>query len=441
MTEPEIPNYDPLRRPPEQLIELREVVFYDSNKTPIKSLYVPAAEIANKSDEDIARFVQRVFIAHNINVSREFTDAYCNEGIISNIVDSLTNNLKTTILINLLIIYAARLERGDGNDPEIKIVKDAKEGNPDKDEVAALDRIIDHLSARWENNIRATIMNQTDIIRIIWHGFLCNLYSSTLLAIWDEKGIAYKFSNEEVVDYGNKVWRRVYDLLIGTLSERWASGVLEGLNLADIPFMELQKIIRGGLSAKLKVSVAALRKAVKGIENKIASQQKITCEISGDGREFHIKLPEESGLSQEAIIKLLSSLSRGGANNQKIKANDAELRAYPKRYRSLQKELRRIGYVFEKLVNEQKDWRTGLQADFPVMKAYPELIEIVPMIRRDVQGAQSILESIDENLRLIAIEKGFSGPADIAAEIAARQAFSQYKPFDVQPRWLRETYA
>jgi hypothetical protein len=442
MSQSEILNYDPSRHlSEEERLGFREVTFYDSNKSPIFSIYILESDLTNKSDEELARYIQRMFIAHSIDVSREVSDSLYNAGIMSNIADSLTFNLRAAIVPNLLSVYCSRILKGDGTDPEIKVVKATENAEPaEESELAALDRIIDNLYSKWDR-LSAALTSEQKIIKDIWHGYLCNIFGSTLLLIWDEKGVDYKYSEEEFINYSNRIWREVYDLMLGVVCERWASQILQRLNPAGIPFLELQRIVRGGLSVTLTASIAILHKVAKELESKVTKQKNITYQISGDGRELSINLPEELKISQETIIKLLSLLSRGGPNNQKIKASDDELKAYPEKYREIQKALRTIGYFYERLVKENKDWRTGIKVEFPIMTAYPDLIEIIPIIRRDVEGMKSILESIDEKLFSIAAEKGFSGPADIAAEIAARQVFSLYQPFDVQPRWLRYNYA
>lgn len=190
-------------------------------------------------------------------------------------------------------------------------------------------------------------------------------------------------------------------------------------------------------------SVSIKKERAAKIVNKILSASDSDPELSWadeDGKRIFQFTIEVTDQSQINLVDLVDHANkgrelRGGPFNTKIKADEDELKTYPVVYREAQKTLRTLGYVFERCIKKNKNWREVLLAEFPILKDHSHLLEIVPVIRAGQ------LESVDEQTIAIAVDKGFSSPSDIAAEIAARCVFSNYKPFDVTPRTLKEKYA
>jgi hypothetical protein len=417
MSQSEILNYDPSRYLGEKLVELREVTIYASDMTKVMSLYLPASELINKRDEDIGRSVLRAFLAFNVDVSWANLDTDEEDKAKSEIANSLAHFYTNRLITNLIITYGERLQRGDGNDPEIKIVNhkeiDNQSERAKETELAALDRIIDHLRSKIEPNMAAAFINYPGFITNVWQAYLRNIAGKTVLSIREKKGDDHAISAEEFMTVSNEHWKWVFRQTLETTAERLVSQVLHRMNPAGMPFIELQTIVRGGLNVSLMISPIELRGVIKGIESKVTSEKSITFQISGDARELRINLPEESGFSQNDIIKLLSSIGRGGRHNVKVADLPGHIKeALGKRYVELGSMLTNVKQdakaAFAILSN---GWRSHILKTYPVLENHPDLVEEI--------NPHSAPNDADGS--------GERAPWEITWEIAARDTIPGYK--------------
>jgi hypothetical protein len=283
-----------------ELIDLSEITVYDKDKTKLLSFYVPSSELAGKSDEQIGCIVRRAFLAFNIDVSTIEVDS---DEAAKMIAENLARQCIECLVVNLMIIYAKRLKRGDGTDPEITVVEGAK----DVEDRAAVGRIVNHFFSRTAPRLARLFFESRYFVNWFWQHFLRNIAGKTVLSIRQQKGDEYVIPSEEFLA-ASKQWEQfARDQSFRMAGERLASIVLNRLNPAGISFEDLQKIVRGGLDVSVKISTADLRGVIKGIEWKVTREKNLSFWVSGDGREIHITLPENADLSQNTIIKLLSS--------------------------------------------------------------------------------------------------------------------------------------
>jgi hypothetical protein len=125
---------------------------------------------------------------------------------------------------------------------------------------------------------------------------------------------------------------------------------------------------------------------------------------------------------------------------KRFNANETELNNCRAIYKHLQTKLRNIGYKYRGYKRQGKSWQDiqdYLKLDFPVLRGFPELLALVPvLVGRGEFGfeEQEKLGIYDGN------EKGFATPADFAAEIAARRSVASYALFSIKPSTLREDY-
>lgn len=304
MSKSEILNYDPLLRPfgeDGELEELQEVDIYASDGTPVKKLYIPTSELTNKTPEEVGRNILSVFLAFNIDVSGETLDSIQDAEKIAGLADDLARHIARIFVVNLIIVYKHRLERGDGDDPEIKLRDDTEETD-----FAAFHRITGNLGQKWINNITNMFINHPEQVTPIWQSILRNILGKINLLIHIKKGDDYEVTRREYDDYIDRYWREFYDSTLKTLANRWASLFLQQLNIAGMPFPDLKRIVRGGLEVPLNIPGENLDGLVKWLKG----QQNIICKI-GDAK-IILELPQDSGFSQDIGIKLLSERAKKG---------------------------------------------------------------------------------------------------------------------------------
>lgn len=321
MSQSEILNYDPsLHHPDEKHIELREIVFYDSNKVPISSVYVPVSALVNKKKDEIGLYVLRVFLAHNVDIRPVDPNSEYVEKMSGTIAETFAHYYARYMVVNLMTIYAKRINRGDGTDPEIEIVDEPENCNQSQETVdresEAVYRIVDHLFTKLKTGLANYLVDRSDIIAEFWYLVLRNITANTMLLMGEKKGDTSSLSKEEFVSeflsISKELWWGIFYQTFESAGQRIASKVLEKLNPVGMRFEELKEMLRGGLDAWPTFQEDDLHQLVKGIK-KVIDRQGVTFRVSGDGRSFAIELPKASALSnsdrlvdrQDALIKYL----------------------------------------------------------------------------------------------------------------------------------------
>jgi hypothetical protein len=322
VSQSEILNYDPSRlSPTENRVELQEITFYDRNRVPIWSMYVPVSALANKTDGEVRRYLLRVLRAYTaIDVSHMELNNDIAEEMSEAITNTYAHYYARCMMANLMAIYGERLKRRDGTDPEIKIDNETENDNQCQETVkleqAALDRIIDHLFSKLKTRTANHLVKRRDIITEFWRLVLCNVAGKAILLIEEKRGNPFNLPKEEFLSelesIGKEIWWRTFYLTFESAGQRIASKVLPRLNPAGVAFEELKEMVRGGLDAWPMFQDDDLRQLAKGMK-RIIHEPGVQVRLGGDGRILSIELPKESKLSnsdrlvdqQDALIKYL----------------------------------------------------------------------------------------------------------------------------------------
>jgi hypothetical protein len=258
MSQSEILNYDPsLRHPDKKTVQLREVLFFDRNKVPITSVYVPVPALANRTNEEVGRYLLRVLQAHSVNIGLQELNYENAEGVIRELANTFAYYYASCMVVNLMAVYAKRLERGDGTDPEITIVDKTEASNQCQEtverEMAAVGRISDHLFTKFETGVVKSLIDRRDMMTELWRLFLRNLVADTIILIGEKRVDAFSLSKEEFLSefmsISKELWWGIYYQTFEFAGQRIAAKVLQRLNPAGVAFEDLKEMVRGGLNA------------------------------------------------------------------------------------------------------------------------------------------------------------------------------------------------
>jgi hypothetical protein len=355
MAQSKILNYDPSRYLGGTHIDVREVTFYTRDKTKVLSLYLPTSRLTGKTDEEIGRYILHAFLAFNVDVTRAASGIEGNGGAIREIANQLARLFMRNWTAQLIIIYGERLQRGDGVDPEIKI------GEPTTaDADAAVDRIFEHIMSKFEPALARLFAETPSFIMGVWKAYLRNIRGTTVLLIQEKKGYDYVIPPEEFMSVSDGYWKSVYNFTLETSAEKLLSEVLPFMNPAGMPFLKLQEIIRGGLDVSLMVAPKEVQRAMKGIESKVTREKNIIFQISGNGKEFYIKLPDESDFSQSDLISLLLTVAKRGPRP------DLEKIRQQREFAEKTNKKKRISFCISKYARKnynESDWQKGIESN------------------------------------------------------------------------------
>lgn len=371
-----------------------------------------------KASKEIERSIQRKYLASDLDVSGIDLDS---EEIIRTIANGLGYYFTEFVVMILMTTYLDRLKNGDGNDPEINIVK-ATDASGEKS--TAITRILENLQSNIEPVMVESFLKDRLFITYVWEHFLRNLAGEIALILLDQNRDINTITKDEFLSVKDQCWQEILHQDLRGAAENVAFKYLQQLNPAEIPFQELQRIVRGGLDLLINISTTELRGIIGAIEKEITSEKNIVLRISGDGRRISIELPDMPKVSQETFIEMYSSLGRGGRRNVKVASLSRETKkALGKRYEELRDGIRHIKHNAKVMASVNNDWSLQIFEYYPVLSEHQDLLKHVDpyLVPEDANASEKILD-----------------PWEIAIEIAARETIPNYKKNSVSADILRQ---
>ncbi len=204
----------------------------------------------------------------------------------------MAKSITKSFALHLLLIYFQRIERGDGIDLEIKWRDDTEESD-----LVAIRRIMQHFRDDYEKGMREmleTLASQTEVITKTWQHLWRNVTGKIYIQAKEEKGYTHLLTREEVEEYREKYQELFLTDSMVLWGEEISIQILNELNPAGMPFLELQKIVRRGLDVVCTVSAKDLQRFIQDIFKGIPPSQELVLQINGNEMEFSIKLPDKN---------------------------------------------------------------------------------------------------------------------------------------------------
>jgi hypothetical protein len=115
---------------------------------------------------------------------------------------------------------------------------------------------------------------------------ILNVVGGILIKAKEEKGYTYPLTKEDVRQYQEKYQELLFKESLTFWGEERAYHILNRIKPAEMPFSELQQIVRRGLDVVIEVSQKELLSFAQGIINTSAPNDRFILQINGNSQRF-----------------------------------------------------------------------------------------------------------------------------------------------------------